>query len=457
MLRIIPSVCLTALYMSLCFGQSVAFENTNVVPMDRNRVIEKQTVLVRDGRIAEIGPAGRVKIPEGAVRVNGAGKYLLPGLAEMHGHLPPPNSSRDLVEHILFLYVANGVTTVRGMLGYPSALGYREEIGAGKLLGPRLYVAGTPFGGNVKTAEQAEKLVREQKAAGYDLLKITEGMSPAAYDAVVKTAGELKIEFAGHVPNEVGVRRAIAARQRSIDHLDNYLEAMEADTSPLKSADAATRARDLPFHVDESRMRELARLTREAGVWNVPTMVVWEVFFRPEDGETLRASMPELRYLPRTMVDNWVKAKNGMLGNPVMGFTAGGKTGPRVMELRRKLLRALHEAGAKIAFGTDSPQLFSVPGFSIHREMQLMTECGMTPYDVLSSATRDVAQYFGTSKETGTVEVGKRADLLLVNENPLNDLRGLAQRAGVMVNGKWMPETEIQKRLEQLATAAEKL
>ncbi|MCL4852594.1 MAG: amidohydrolase family protein [Bryobacteraceae bacterium] len=442
------------------FAQIIAFENVNIVPMDRERVVETQTVIIRDGRIAQIGPANRVQAPEGAERINASGKYLMPGLAEMHGHLPSSDAPRSLVEHFLFLYIANGVTTVRGMQGNPIALQIREDVNTGKLPGPRLYVAGPPFGGNVRTPEIAEKMVREQKAAGYDLLKISEGMGPEAYDAVARTARELQIDFAGHVPNDVGVRRVIQARQRSIDHLDNYIEGLESETSPLRSQDPKVRARDLPFHVDESKIEELVRLTREAGVWNMPTMACWENFYSADDGEKLRSSIPEVRYMPRSAVDNWVKGKNSLLrpdGGPFLGFLVGGKTGPRVMDLRRKILRALHEGGAKIALGTDSPQIFSVPGFSIHREMPLMAQCGMKPFDILRTGTRNVAEYFGTLEETGTVEQGKRADLILLEANPLEDVTNVRRRAGVVVNGRWMAESEIQKRLSELAAAAEKM
>lgn len=441
-------------------AQVIAIENVNVVPMDRNRLLERQTIVIRDGRIAEIGAAARVKAPDGAQRIDATGKYVIPGLAEMHGHLPAPDASRELVEHILFLYVANGVTTVRGMQGNPAALERRAAVASGTLLGPRLYVAGTPFGANAKTVEIAEKMVREQKTAGYDLLKIAEGASVPVYDAIVKTANEVKIDFAGHVPNDVGVRRAIEVHQKSIDHLDNYLEALEADNSPVRGADAQTRARDLPFHVDERKIAELARLTRQAGVWNAPTIALWEIFHNGETGEAIRDSMPEIRYMPRTTVEQWVKSKNALLqptSNGFMGFGVGAKTGPRVIELRRKILKGLRDAGAGILLGTDSPQVFSVPGFSIHREMQVMTAVGFTPFEILQSGTRNVAVYFNTLAETGTVERGKRADLLVLEANPLKDISNVARRAGVVVNGRWIPESEIQQGLEKLAAAATKM
>jgi imidazolonepropionase-like amidohydrolase len=442
-------------------GQVLVFENVNVIPMDRERVLERQTVIVRDGRIAQIGPAPKMKAPDGAVRVEAAGKYLMPGLAEMHGHLPPPNSPPELVQHILFLYVANGVTTVRGMAGNPAALEHRAAVASGHLLGPRLYVAGPAFtGGSAKTVEIAQKMARDQKAAGYDLLKISEGLTPAVYEAIVKTANEVKIDFAGHVPNDVGVRRAIEVRQRSIDHLDNYLEGLEAGNSAVRNADARTRAQELPFNVDERKMVELARLTREAGVWNMPTMALWEIFHNHETGDALRQRLTEVRYMPHTALKEWIERKNSMLqpaSNVFMGFGVGSKTGARVIELRRKMLKALRDAGAKIALGTDSPQLFSVPGFSMHREMQVMVASGFTPFEVLQSGTRNVAEYFGTLSETGTVEQGKRADLILLDANPLKDTSNIARRAGVVAAGRWLPERELQERLEKLAAAASKM
>jgi imidazolonepropionase-like amidohydrolase len=429
-------------------AQTVVFENVNVIPMDRERSLERQTVVVRDGRIAEVGPAARVQAPEGATRVDGTGKYLIPGLAEMHGHLPPAGTPREQVENILFLYIANGVTTVRGMLGGKEHLELRGEIAAGKTLGPTLYVAGPAFSGQSAPApEAARKMVEEQKAAGFDHLKVQEGMSVESYDAMAAAARRVGIAFTGHVPNAVGVHRALDAGQKSIDHMDNYIDAVEADDSPVKNADAPTRARQLPLHLDERKIAPLAKKTRDRGVWIVPTMALWEIFNGQDTVESLRRR-PEIRYMPRQMVEQWSAAKQKMLA----GLDA--KAGALTIEFRKKMLRALHQAGAKIALGTDSPQTFSAPGFSIHREMPIMVECGMSPYEVLRSGTRNVAEYFGALKETGTIERGKRADLVLLEANPLADVANVARRAGVMARGRWLPESEIRARLERIAGAA---
>ena len=430
----------------VALAQTVIFENVNVIPMDRERVMERQTVVVRDGRIAQIAPAASVNAPAGATRVDGAGKYLMPGLAEMHGHLTANYLPDAAKADVLYLYVANGVTTVRAMLGNPEAITTRDAIAAGKLLGPKLYVAGPALNGKVApTPEDGARVVREQKQAGYDLLKILGGMPAAAYDSILRTAHALKIDVAGHVPGEVGVRGALEARQRSIDHLDQYIPALKLTP-------------DTSREEEDRRIAELAQLTAKSGVWNVPTMYLWDLFHNAENGEALRARLTETRFLPRTMIDEWTRSKNGRLKPPndtPAGVGGFGQTGVRVMELRRKIFRALKAANAPIALGTDSPQMFSVPGFSTHRELKLMVdELGYTPYAALESGTLKVAQYFGTTGDTGTVAPGKRADLILLNANPLTNIANTENRAGVMVNGRWIAEVEIQKRLEAIAARA---
>ena len=430
-------------------GQTVVFENVSVIPMDRERVLSGQTVVVRDGRIARIGAASAVSVPAGATRVDGTGKFLMPGLAEMHGHLTAnylPDAART---DILYLYVANGVTTVRAMLGNPEAITTRDAIAAGKLLGPKLYVAGPALNGKaVPTPEDGARAVREQKQTGYDLLKILGGMPPEVYDSILRTAQSLKIDVAGHVPGEVGVRGALEARQRSIDHLDQYIPALKL-------------AADTPREEEDRRIAELAQLTAKSGVWNVPTMYLWDLFHNAETGQMLRERLTETRYLPRTMIDEWTKSKDGRLRPPndtPTGVGAFGQTGIRVMELRRKIFKALKAANAPIALGTDSPQMFSVPGFSTHRELKLMVgDLGYTPYEALEAGTLKVAQYFGTTADTGTVAQGKRADLILLNANPLTDIANTENRAGVMVNGRWLPASEIQKTLAAIANRALKM
>jgi imidazolonepropionase-like amidohydrolase len=410
---------------------AVAFVDVTVVPMDRVGVLEHQTVIVRGGKIAEMGPTARVQVPDGTTRVDGRGKYLMPALGEMHGHLPNPNAGPEITENVLFLYVANGVTTVRGMQGMPAHLELKSRIARGELLGPRLFVPGPALSGNgAPNPETGRRLVEEQHAAGFDHLKIHEGLSRETYDTIAATAKRLGMRFGGHVPNAVGVYRALEAGQASIDHLDNYVET-------VGGPDSAT----------DARIGQVVAATCAARAWTVPTLALWETFL-VEDAEAL-AAREELRYVPSAWRTNWSNQLTQIRQNP--GGLGGG--GAATASLRRRILKAIQDAGCPIVFGTDSPQLYSVPGFSMHREMRSMAAAGLTPQQILVSATRNVARYFGAEQEFGTVATGRRADLLLLEGNPLTDLANVARRAGVMVGGRWMPESEIRARLERIAAA----
>ena len=427
---------------------TVAFVGVNVVPMDRERVIENQTVIVRDGRIVEVGPAGQVNVPAGATRVDGAGKYLMPGLAEMHGHLPGGQAPREYIDNVLFLYVANGVTFVRGMQGHPRQLGIRDSVMQGLTIGPTL-VLGSPAmsGQNVRTVEDARRLVREYHQAGYDLLKVHEGLSPEVYQAIAETAREVGIPFGGHVSDLVGLHAALAAGQITIDHLDNYILAAEKDDSPLRDATPEERARQLPFHLDEAKIPELASATREAGAWVVPTMPLWEVLMGASEPAEVLLQRPEVKYMPPQAVQYWANAVRTIQERTDRDAARAH------IAFRNRLLKALADAGVGILLGSDAPQIFSVPGFSIHREMRAMVAAGLTPYQVLESGTRNVALYLGTPDEFGTVAPGRRADLILLGANPLEDVGNVARRAGVMVRGRWLPESEIQERLARIAAS----
>jgi hypothetical protein len=410
-----------------------AFVNVNVVPMDRERVIEKQTVIVRDGRIAEIGPANKIKAPDGATRIDGAGKYLMPGLAEMHGHISPPNAPKAYTEAVLLLYVANGVTTVRGMLGAPNQLELRDRANRGEIVSPTLYLAGPSFNDrSVNSPEQAVSMVRQQKQEGWDLLKVHPGPTRDEYDAMAKTAKEVGIRFAGHVPADVGLIHALEMGQETIDHVDGYIECLNGDAGP----------------VDEAKLADVVRRTKAAGAWIVPTMALWETLIGYADLDTL-AALPELKYAPPQQVEQWKSAHRNRLNQP----NFDRKKAELIATNRMRILKALHEGGVRILFGTDAPQQFSVPGFSIHREMALMVKCGFTPYQIIQSATKNAGDYFKGKDNFGTIEAGKRADLILVEGNPLKDVASIARRAGVMLRGQWLPESEIRKRLDVIAAS----
>ena len=432
-------VALAIVSAPLALAETTAFVNVQVVPMDEERVVSGQTVVVSDGRIVAVGSVDEVPIPEHARVVDGTDRYLMPGLAEMHAHVPDTDSSN--IDRYFSLYVANGVTTIRGMLGQPSHLGLREALEAGDVFGPRLYTSGPSLNGrSVNGPAQARAMVEEQYASGYDFLKLHPGLSGAEFEAIAKTAREMGIPFAGHVPVAVGVEGVLQSGMATIDHLDNYLAAALPPKSPGLGGFGGFFDVLLADQVDADRMAELAAATAASDTWNVPTQVLVELRVNDVPVETL-SNWPEMRYMPAATVARWAERKAATLAE--RDFNA--ETAARAIDLRRRLIFELHRAGAGLLLGSDSPQVFSVPGFSIHRELEILVAAGLTPYEALHTGTVSVAEFLGS--RGGMVAIGRDADLVLLDANPLADIRNASRIHGVMLRGVWMPAVELEARI----------
>jgi imidazolonepropionase-like amidohydrolase len=438
------ALCLAALAPAQ--DRAIAITHVAVIPMDRERVLTDQTVIVRGERIVEAGPAGRVRVPAGATEVDGRGTWLIPGLAEMHAHIPGGQAPPELVERVLFLYLANGVTTIRGMLGAPAHLPLRERAARGELWSPTIYTSGPSFNGNsASSADVARRMVEEQRQAGYDFLKIHPGVPREAFDTLAATAQRVGIRFAGHVPAAVGVERALEARYASIDHLDGYVEWL-AGVRPGDATSTGFFGLGVVDRVDDGRMPAIVRRTREAGVAVVPTETLMETVASGETPEQV-AARPGTQYLPPAMLQGWMNTmRNWRTQSPVSPETAS-----RYLAVRHRLIRDLFGAGVLVLLGSDAPQVGNVPGFSIRRELASYVAAGLTPFQALQTGTVNIARYFGVEREVGTIEAGRRADLVLLDENPLLSIENVGRVAGVMVRGRWLPGEEIARRLEGYA------
>ena len=402
-----------------------AFVNVSVAPMDGRDILENQTVVVDGDRVVSIADASEINVPDGATIIDGAGKFLIPGLAEMHGHIPPLSQGEQAVNDTLFLYLSNGVTTVRGMLGSDGQLSLREDAISGARLSPTLYLAGPSFNGNsISSPAQAEARVKAQAEEGWDLLKVHPGLTKAEYDAMATAANAIGIDFGGHVPQDVGLLHALDAGQRTFDHIDGYI-------ALLNGADAL---------IDNAALRDIARKTKDAGAGIVPTSALWLSLIGAGDKEAL-FNLPELQYMPASVVAGWKQRAN-----------AAAPTDASIhKENRRRLLKVLQEEGVEILFGTDAPQVFSVPGFSVHLEAAEMRAAGLTPEEILMSATANVGAYFTDKDMFGVIAPGARADLVLLNGDPLSDIDNLRTPAGVMVRGRWLSREEIDAELAAIA------
>jgi hypothetical protein len=413
--------------------------------MDREEVLANQTVIIEGGRITYVGRPSRA--PAGATVIDSRGKFLMPGIAEFHAHVPSGGQAIH-AHRTLSLYVLAGVTTARGMLGAPMHLALRDSIAAGQLFGPRLLTSGPSFNGNsVTSPEQAMAMVRAQKSAGYDLLKIHPGVPRMAFDSLASTANRLGIPFSGHVPLDVGLDVAITSKFSTIDHLDGLVEAMYSGSAPLTPQLDGFFGLGIMRQLDTSRFRAIVDRVRASGVAMVPTEILIDNYANDATGEEL-TSLPEFKYWVPQQVANWRTTKNNLLSQ------AGVPREQRMelIALRRRFIKALYYAGVPFLLGSDAPQLWNVPGFSAHRELAALVAAGLTPYQALRTGTVDVAKFMNEEGRSGVVRNGARADLILLDANPLQDIANSQRINGVVVSGRWIGSAERGKLLAGLAT-----
>lgn len=411
-----------------------------VVAMEDGSIRRDQVVRVRDGRIHEIRDHAGFEPAPGATVLDGGGAYLIPGLAEMHAHVPPQQRGEQHVRDVLMLYLANGVTTVRGMLGEPWHLELRAQLAAGSREGPRLLTSGPSFNGrSVASPAEAAAMARAQAQAGYDFLKLHPGLSAAEFTALADAAAELDIPFAGHVSHDVGLDAALARRQATIDHLDGYAQALLPPNSELADREPDWFGVNLATGFDPARVDTLAAATASAGVWNVPTESLLENLAGPTSLQTL-LDRPAMAYAAEATRSRWAEA--------VRAFRAAHAEAERgrFIDMRRRLIAALQRAGAGLLLGSDAPQIMNVPGFSVHEELACLVAAGLTPLQALQTGTLNVARFFGET-DRGAVRVGYAADLLLLERNPLEDIGATATPVGVMRDGRWYDQDELSRIL----------
>ena len=414
-----------------CDKKSLVIKNATVLNSQANEFVAGKIIIIDQisGTISRVDDTG--KTPQGACQtvIDATGKYLVPGMTEMHGHLPYTNWSQNDTEEALFLYVAAGITTVRGMLGDPVQFTLRADIKNHKLIGPHLYLAAPSLNGRtVTSSDQGRELVRKYKTEGWDLLKIHPGLSADEYDAVADEAAKVDIKLGGHVPDGAGLMRILNAKQHTIDHMDGYWQLYTKD----------------PVAFDEEAV---IAATLKSGTTIVPTQVLFNLLrsgpgIAGDDLPTMLGRF-ENAYMPKATIAGWKKrVEQGQLILENYKDAA---------PWRDEMLKKLVDAGVPIALGSDAPQIFSVPGFSIWREIAKMKEIGMTNEQILMSAGPVPGKYMTyTGDKFGQIKVGHRADLLLLDANPLDDIMNITKQAGVIIAGRYLSQKDILDRLEDI-------
>jgi hypothetical protein len=401
---------------------TLVIRDVSVLPMDGARVLAHQNVVIAGERIVRVEPTREA--PRAARVVDGRGKFLLPGLADMHVHV--------LGEADLPMFIGNGVLTVRDLNGSPETLDWRARIVGGSLVGPRLIVSGPMIAGPMipwrnkvvaKTAAEAEATVLAQKAAGYDQIKIYDGISKEVFDAAIATAKRVGLLSTGHIPDSVGFAGVLASGMTGLEHLDKTVFAV------------------FRHNLDTLGIPPIADSIKRSGMWATPTLAVMTQFAKMATGgfDSLM-NRPEALASPKEEREFWTSVSSRLKGNRQLA--AGVKYNPWT-DFQLKLAGALARAGVPLMAGTDMPNGVMAPGYSLHDELDALAEAGLTRYQVLEAATSAPARFMRQSTDWGTVARGQRANLLLVDGNPLDRLTVLRNPAGAVVEGRWLDRAEL--------------
>jgi imidazolonepropionase-like amidohydrolase len=401
-------------------GPPLAFEHVAVVSLAHPGIDRDQTIVVRDGKIVAVGPAASVAVPGDATVIAGAGRYVMPGLTDMHVHTELSTSN-------YLLDLANGVTSVREMNGSPWLLRMRERERANQALIPTLYVAGPilaamPFGDSitvVATPEAARAEVRRQRAAGYEFIKVHNVVPAPIYAAICEEARAEHLDVVGHIPHDTTIATAIACGQRTFEHFKSYID----------------------DHTLTLTHEDYVAATREAEVWNTPTFATYRSHLRGDEARRVLA-LPEMRFVSARDRAAWLALADERAQPIQQG----------VLPLSEQIFRALLSIGAHFLAGTDSGggYPFMVRGFALHDELRIMAEQGMPIADVLRTATVE-PQRAMRRDDAGTIEIGKRADLVVLHANPLDAIANLDAIDGVAVRGRWLDRATLDRILDDVA------
>jgi imidazolonepropionase-like amidohydrolase len=368
-----------------------AIIHASVVPMDTDRVLRDHTVLVVGDRIAAVGPDGSVVLPSGTPVVDVDGAYVTPGLIDMHVHV-----RRSELDD----YVRAGITSVRNMWGYQALPAVIDDIAAGRSLGPTIYSASPGLDASpgvwpetqfVDDPSQAEAVVAAQVAAGWRFLKLYNSLSRASYDAIVAAARGHGVRFLGHVPFAVSIGHALDSGQSSIEHLGGYDDALTRTSQP--------RSVLAWLDIDADGIAPLAAHTAAAGTWNCPTSAIYAL----------------------------------------LAGTQSADRQARIRQNRGAMIRGLRDAGARLLAGSDSGIDVTAAGTSLHDELDELVAAGLSSYEAVRAATSGGAEFLEEGAEIGTVAAGRRADLLVVSGNPLEDVAALRDLEAVILRGAWRP------------------
>jgi hypothetical protein len=434
----------------------VVFKNVNILPMiNEEEVLVDQHVIIKDDKILTIGPSYEVEIPKGALEIDGRRKFLIPGFTDVQARVP--RADRDgAEEHVLqtlYLYVANGITSIRSTTGSDYHLKLKERSQKGEIIAPRIFVSSPSLNGNtVRSFEEVRSKVSKYKLDGYDFLKIHPGLKLDIFNEVVRVANRVKIPLSGHVPSKVGIDRVLESESyASIEYMDGYIRGIVPENLNVNADSAGFFDFNFTNLADISNITDLAATTVSKRVWVIPCQSLIEKWLSPKSASAFSYD-PEMRYVSQGLINQWTASKDRIRQDE--NYDAFRYAD--YISLRQKILRSLDRTGVNILLGSGSPQVFNVPGFSIHEELKAMANSGLNTYSILKSGTTNPALWLNQEDNFGTVKEGMTADLVLLNANPMDDVTYAQLMEGVMLRGMWIPKSTIDQELNKIASKVKK-
>ena len=454
---------------------SVAITEVTVIDTRGGGANRDSTVIVEGSRISAVGPASATAIPPRAKVIDGSGKFLIPGLVDMHIHLTGAGEPGGSREFIIPLLVANGITTVRDMGGRVELLKQlRAEITSGKRTGPQIFFTGPYLDGNppsfepsivVQNEKEATAAVEGLKSEGVDFIKVQSRLLADPYYAIAREAKKEDMRLVGHVPDSITAAAASDAGQASIEHLTGVLlscatrerELMQRQLEPTASSpeQAMVRerkwVRDLLGSYSPQLAERLAAKFASNQTWQVPTFPVL-VHLANLTPQTDLGGDPRLEYVPRKLREVWEEGRRGQLEH-----RGAEDFAERTLAIQRllQIVGAMHAAGVPFLAGTDAAAPNVFPGSALHEDLVYLVQAGLTPLQALQAATTKPAEFLNRSPLQGSVETGKRADLVLLDANPLDAIQNTQKIRAVISNGRLLERTELDRLLAKVEQYAE--
>ena len=424
-------ILLSPAYAQQKNSSALVVKDVNLIPMTQETVITNQTIVIVGERIKQLGNAESITIPANAAIIDGKGKYLMPGMADMHAHLPGKYGQPFNLHDYLLLQLAGGVTTLRVMRGDESYLPLRDSVNQGLMIGPTMYLAcpGLRLGDSTQTLDDIKQQIDTYKGQGFDFVKLVSTKNMELVQPVAEYVHSIGLKFTGHCPED-GLEIAVKAMMESIEHYKGYIDLYKKDSVKLQNL------------LNEMAARRL---------FSCPTVYWSPVAFNQLSLNELQATYG-LSYVDTAVSNLWTnkfqQRYDEQMNKDKEKFLVDKENFGKDVQIFFRILKQMQKSGVPLLV-SPSDGSFCIPGFSMVEELKIFVHAGLTPYQALRAATYNAADFFDDLKNSGTIEVGKRTNLIVLEKNPLEDIDHIKTIYAVIKDGEFYGQREILERLKK--------